>query len=942
MTSFLVTGATGFIGARFAELALARGDRVHTFTRGNWSESPAVPVANRFFGTFPNDIPSAALQGAEAVVHCAAVTESVEAAAHAVNVTGTLRLAQMAAEAGARSFIFLSSQNARADAISVYGRSKFAAEEELRKLTGLDVVILRPGLVCGPGSRGLFQRMCGMVEKLPLIPLLGGGRSIVQPIHVDDLCAAIFAASARSREFAGAVLHLGDPEGLSLADLLQHIAEARGGRKRMLSIPLWPVELAVATAEAVHLPLPINSNNLKGLKTVEKMETAADLGRLGVALRPLPDLVAPKSASAPRESLPLGERAVRVILIGAGRIGLVHALTLSRQTGIDFVGIVDPKKGALGMLRGMGLKTRAFDSLDEALREARPDAALIATPASTHLPLARQCLEKGVRVLVEKPLAVRPAQLDEFRKLAAEFPQLSIQVGYVMPRNPQVETMLARLRAGEFGRVLGFTALTLHAYILHHDPKRWETQKAISGGGVLINSGGHVLSMIHAAFGRPREVEAQTLRIHSTEVEDSMVLRFDYGDFSGTHCASWSIHGFQRQENRLIVATERGTLILTASSGVFLPLDGPADICHQLDFEVGFNLAPDYAGAGFTREVNDLANSVRTSQDAPMNLGEAAQVEELLFEACDKAESTESFQKYASAVETFGKVTVSRDEAALSAEAKPIRRVLDLRELSRPTVDRYLAGANEGWDGYGVTSSHLSGAAWENTLSRRLRVTVPDFLQQSRLLMSGRYVQVVQRMGVSGVFRAGLAALPEAVGARAVSFWAAALGLLAGDLVRIPRSFDGTLLLHGYLTDLALALQKTSVLEKMLKMCRQAAPAARIGFHTNLADSAHAMLPVLSSAVDEISALSSPRGARLDEIFHSLSRVVGGITAEVGPAPAAVHQLAARRPHDWTHGAGAILLGPTADATLAAGLRAEKEAAWTAAFPGLPMLDAAL
>lgn len=942
--TFLVTGANGFIGSRLATLALERSHDVRTLTRSDWSHQPAVPIGHRFFGSFPNQIPAGALRGVDVVVHCAAATQGNDRVMDAVNVMGTARLAQSARDAGVHTFVFLSSQSARPDALSAYGRTKYAAEQALRKLPGIDVVILRPGLVCGPGSRGLFQRLCGMVESLAVLPLLGGGRAIVQPIHVDDLCTAIFECAARSKEFASAVLSLGDPQGLPLAEFLQLIAKARHGKPKLaLPIPLWPVELAVSMAEALHVPLPINSNNLKGMKVVEKMDTANDLARLGLHLRTVEACVSIDGTTRePDGKIDLDHRAARMLLVGGGRIGLVHALTLSRLHGVDFRGVVDTKASALGLLKGIGLKTPRYTTLTEAINASQADAAIIATPAATHLPLARACLSRGLSVMVEKPLAVHPEELARFGQLAEEFPHQALGVGYVMTRNPQVYSMIGRLRAGEFGAVKRFLGLSLHAYILQPDPKRWEVQKAISGGGVLINSGGHVLSMIHAAFGEPAGIEVESLKIHSTEVEDSLAIRFRYPDFEGVHCSSWSIRGFQRQENRLVVWTEQGLLMLSASTALFIRNDGQTDVVHQLDFDVGFNLAPDYAGAGFSTEVSDLATAARTRRQPPMNVHEAIRVEELLFKAYETAKDIQKFSVGPPPADTAPRAVSVREPVV---PATKLKRILDVRELSPVTVDRHLANGRQQspWDEYLVTTSHLTEASAEVT--DRLRITVPDFLQQSRLLMAGRYVDVVRQMGAGGVIAAGFAALPVALKARGVSFWAGAMGLLAGDLKRVPSDYRGTLLLHGYLTDIALTLNQIDLLAKMLNLCRRARPGARIGFHTNLAAEAINALPLLDARVDEVSMLTSPHGLRLAEIIGSL-RNAGDkpptVTAEVGPAPALVHKLALRCPQHWTHGAGAIVLGPAADEALAAVLRDEKSAAWTAAFPGLALPETAL
>src|SRR5262249_48312221 len=155
-------------------------------------------------------------------------------------------------------------QAARADATSVYGRTKYDAEQRLMKQNGLYVIILRPGLVTGTGSRGLFSHLTRWVESYPVIPLLGGGRSIVQPIHVDDLCQAIFRCDQAAPEFDKTILKLGHQEGAPLAKVLQCVAMARlGHRKITLPIPFWPVQAVVGLAEMLRIPLPINSNNLK-------------------------------------------------------------------------------------------------------------------------------------------------------------------------------------------------------------------------------------------------------------------------------------------------------------------------------------------------------------------------------------------------------------------------------------------------------------------------------------------------------------------------------------------------------------------------------------------------------------------------------------------------------------------------------------------------------
>src|SRR5204863_9931766 len=100
--TLLVTGPNGFIGSRLADVAAARGYRVRTMSRSDWTGPPAVPVADRFLGSLPSRIPPEALDGVDVVDHCAGTGATDERAARAVNVEGTARLAAAAGAAGVR------------------------------------------------------------------------------------------------------------------------------------------------------------------------------------------------------------------------------------------------------------------------------------------------------------------------------------------------------------------------------------------------------------------------------------------------------------------------------------------------------------------------------------------------------------------------------------------------------------------------------------------------------------------------------------------------------------------------------------------------------------------------------------------------------------------------------------------------------------------------
>jgi nucleoside-diphosphate-sugar epimerase len=287
----LITGASGFIGGHMVGVALAQGYVVKTLSRSTASIPARVPERQRYIGELPGKIPIEAFQKVSVVVHCAAWVKAGPEMARSVNVEGTLKVAEIAFQEKVETFIFLSSQSARPDATSDYGRSKYLAEQTLLSRfsnTGLKIIILRPGLVTGPGHQGLYHRLCRMVDAWPILPLLGGGRSIVQPIHIDDLCYAIFRCDQMAAQLNGRILNLGYPGGVVLAEFLQALASGRTGRKKFtITVPIWPTAAALSMTERVGLSLPITSVNVKGLSKVERMETQEDMAFLGVAIRPL-------------------------------------------------------------------------------------------------------------------------------------------------------------------------------------------------------------------------------------------------------------------------------------------------------------------------------------------------------------------------------------------------------------------------------------------------------------------------------------------------------------------------------------------------------------------------------------------------------------------------------------------------------------------------------
>lgn len=268
--TFLVTGGSGFLGRALIErLGQLPGCSVVAPVRATSAVLPAsarqLPLTS-LNGT--NDW-SEALTDVDVVVHAAArvhvmkeVSSDPLAAFREVNVEATLNLARQAAASGTKRFIFISSIKVngegaepgtvyRADdvpaPIDPYGVSKLEAEQGLKELaavTGMEVVIIRPVLVYGPGVKANFLSMMRWLYRGVPLPF-GAVHNQRSLVAIDNLVDLIVTCSDHPAA-ANQVFLVSDGEDVSTTQLLRKLAGALGKPARLLPIPVWLMSGAAA------------------------------------------------------------------------------------------------------------------------------------------------------------------------------------------------------------------------------------------------------------------------------------------------------------------------------------------------------------------------------------------------------------------------------------------------------------------------------------------------------------------------------------------------------------------------------------------------------------------------------------------------------------------------------------------------------------------------
>jgi nucleoside-diphosphate-sugar epimerase len=276
-----VTGVSGFLGAHFAECALAQGNRVVgvCHSGGHRKAELRSSLTSRGAELLNGDVLNfatlrSAMAGADCVCHfAAAFRESGVSDEHflRLNVQGTTNVLKAAAEAGVRRFIFCSTAGIygqRVDGVidesspvkpsNIYERSKAEAEQVVRELApelGMEYVILRPASVYGPRDERLLKLFRSAAKGR--FPLFGPGAGRRHMVHVSDVADAFLRACVVPQA-ASQELIIAGPRALPLRQLLAELAIAVGKEKCGPQLPLYPMQLLSACVEDVAKTLHVN------------------------------------------------------------------------------------------------------------------------------------------------------------------------------------------------------------------------------------------------------------------------------------------------------------------------------------------------------------------------------------------------------------------------------------------------------------------------------------------------------------------------------------------------------------------------------------------------------------------------------------------------------------------------------------------------------------
>ncbi len=256
----LITGATGYIGRHLVARMVAQGEHPRCLVRDTKRAGVILPAAGVELVQGDTTDPAsmaAAVRGVDTIVHAAFITADHKQSPgnhyQETNVQGTANLIKAAQSAGVKRIIEISGLGTRPDKPGSYMQGRYLAEKLLKE-SGLDWTIIQPSVLFGKGAP-FIKGLTDLIRTAPVVPLIGGGKTMFQPIYVEDVVTVIVKVLEDPARTRGKTYVIGGPQYFSFTQVIDALLHAMHKSRVKAYAPAPLVGIGAAVMEAV-LPRP--------------------------------------------------------------------------------------------------------------------------------------------------------------------------------------------------------------------------------------------------------------------------------------------------------------------------------------------------------------------------------------------------------------------------------------------------------------------------------------------------------------------------------------------------------------------------------------------------------------------------------------------------------------------------------------------------------------
>src|SRR6266576_1124302 len=256
----LITGATGYIGRHLVARLVAQGERPRCLVRDINRAKRTLPVDKvelvQGATTSPDSL-HAAVQDVDTIIHAAFLTadrkQSTGNEYEKTNVQGTANLIKAAKKAGVKRIIEISGLGTKPDKPGSYMQGRYLAEKMLKE-SGLDWTIIQPSVLFGKNAP-FIKGLADLIRTSPVVPLIGGGKTMFQPIWVEDVVTIIIKVLEDPEHTTKRTYTIGGPAYYSFTQVIDALMHAMHKTRIKAPAPSSLVGLGSAVMEAI-LPKP--------------------------------------------------------------------------------------------------------------------------------------------------------------------------------------------------------------------------------------------------------------------------------------------------------------------------------------------------------------------------------------------------------------------------------------------------------------------------------------------------------------------------------------------------------------------------------------------------------------------------------------------------------------------------------------------------------------
>ncbi|HLH60471.1 MAG TPA: complex I NDUFA9 subunit family protein [Ktedonobacteraceae bacterium] len=256
----LITGATGYIGRHLAARLVEKGERPRCLVRDTRRAARILPGDKVEFVQGDTTNPAsleAAVRGIDTIVHAAFITADHKQTSgnqyEATNVQGTANLIRAAKAASVKRMIEISGLGTKPDKPGSYMQGRYLAEKMLKE-SGLDWTIIQPSVLFGKDAP-FIKGLADLIRTSPVVPLIGGGKVMFQPIYVEDVVTVIIKVLEDPMRTNGKTYTIGGPAYYSFTQIIDALMHAMHKTRIKTPAPTSLVGLGAAVMELV-LPKP--------------------------------------------------------------------------------------------------------------------------------------------------------------------------------------------------------------------------------------------------------------------------------------------------------------------------------------------------------------------------------------------------------------------------------------------------------------------------------------------------------------------------------------------------------------------------------------------------------------------------------------------------------------------------------------------------------------